>query len=194
MQRWPRLRAGFVLVPVVFVGFGVWGGLERQDLWVSTWRQHKKELLSIVTTAPAVRPGTGIILRSEATPELYLATEAEYLAQCWLILLYDDPAIHAMRMAPDRGTGCRATPAGLDCWHEGQAECFAAGTCPADRFPYETLVILDFDSGKGTYRLVSEARSDRLLGGSAAALAAYRPAARILNRPLTPRQRALLLQ
>jgi hypothetical protein len=194
MQRWPRLRAGFVLVPVVFVGFGVWGGLERQDLWVSTWKQHKKELLSIVTTVPALRPGTGIILRSGATPDLYLATEAEYLAQSWLVLLYDDPAIHAMRLAPDRGTGCRATAEGLDCWDEQQAGCFAAGTCPADRFPYETLVILDFDNGRGTYRLVSDPRGDALLGGSAAALAEYRPVARILKRPLTPRQRALLLQ
>jgi hypothetical protein len=194
MQRWPRLRAGFVLVPVVFVGFGVWGGLERQDLWVSTWRQHKRELLSIVTAVPAVRPGTGIILRSGATPALYLATEANYLAQSWLILLYDDPAMHALRVALDRGTGCRATAEGLECWDEGQAECFAAGTCPADRFPYETLVILDFDKEQGTYRLLSDPRGDELLGGSAAALAAYRPAGRILKRPLTPRQRALLLQ
>jgi hypothetical protein len=194
VQQWPRLRAGFLLLPLVFVGFGVWGGLERQDLWVSTWRLHEKELLSIVTAAPALRPGTGIILRSGATPDLYLATEADYLADSWLILLYDDPRIHELRMAPDRGTGCRATAAGLDCWGEQHAECFAAGTCPADRFPYETLVILDFDSEKGTYRLLSDPRGDPLLGGSAAALAEYRPASRIVKVPLTPRQRALLLQ
>ncbi|HSX78057.1 MAG TPA: hypothetical protein VLQ80_05745, partial [Candidatus Saccharimonadia bacterium] len=108
VQQWPRFRTAFLFVPVVFVGFGVWGGVERQDLWVSTWRLHKKELLSIVTAAPALTPGTGIILRSPPTPDLYLATEADYLAQSWLILLYDDPAIHAMRMTPDRGTGCRA--------------------------------------------------------------------------------------
>jgi hypothetical protein len=194
VQQWPRLRAGFLLVPLLFVGFGVWGGLERQDLWVSTWRLHKKELLAIVTTAPALTPGTGVILRSPATPDLYLATEADYLAQSWLILLYDDPAIHALRMAPDRGTGCRATPEGLECWHEQQAECFNAGTCAADRFPYETLVILDFDNRRGTWRLVSSPQGDPLLGASAAALARYRPAGRIVERPLTPRQRALLLE
>ncbi len=194
IQQWPRFRAGFLLVPLLFVGLGVWGGLERQDLWVSTWRLHKKELLSIVTTAPALAPGTGIILRSPPTPDLYLATEADYLAQSWLVLLYDDPAIHALRMAPDRGTGCRATPEGLDCWHEQQAECFDAGTCASDRFPYETLVILDFDNASGTWRLVSSPQGDPLLGGSAAALAGYQPAGRILKRPLTPRQRALLLQ
>jgi hypothetical protein len=194
MRRWPRFRTGFLLVPMVFVGFGVWGGLERQDLWVSTWRQHQKELLSIVTTAPALTPGTGIILRSAPTPGLYLATEAHYLAHCWLILLYDDPAIHALRITPSRGSGCRATPEGLNCWNEGQAECFAAGTCAADRFPYETLLIFDFDIGSGTWRLVSDPRGDPLLGGSAAALAGYRPAVRIVKRPLTPLQRALLLQ
>ena len=194
VQRWPRFRTAFLLVPLLFVGFGVWGGLERQDLWVSTWRLHKKELLSIVTTAPALTPGTGIILRSPPTPDLYLATEADYLAQSWLILLYDDPAIHALRMAPDRGTGCRATPEGLTCWHEQKAECFDAGTCAADRFPYETLVIMDFDNRRGTWRLVSSPLGDPLLGGSAAALAGYRPAGRIVERPLTPRQRALLLE
>jgi hypothetical protein len=194
IQKWPRFRAGFLLVPVLFVGFGVWGGLERQDLWVSTWRLHQKELLSIVTNAPALTPGTGIILRSGPTPDLYLATEADYLMQSWLILLYDDPIIHGLRLAPDRGTGCRATPDGLDCWHEGQAECVAAGTCAADRFPYEKLVILDFDDRKGTWGLVSNPQDDPLLGGSGRALAGYRPAGRILKRPLTPRQRALLLQ
>jgi hypothetical protein len=194
VQQWPRFRTAFLLVPVLFVGFGVWGGLERQDLWVSTWRLHKKELLSIVSTAPALTPGTSILLRSPPTPDLYLATEADYLAQSWLILLYDDTAIHALRMAPDRGTGCRTTPEGLACWHENQAECFDAGTCTADRFPYETLVILDFDNQRGTWRLVSNPQGDPLLGGSAAALAGYRPAGRIVERPLTPRQRALLLQ
>ena len=193
VQQWPRFRRGFLLVPFLFVGFGVWGGLERQDLWISTWRMHKKELLSIVTAAPALKPGTGIILRSEPS-SAYSATEADYLAHCWLILLYDDRAIHSLRMTPERGTGCRVTPQGLECWREHQAECVAAGTCVAARFPFETLVLLDFDSGTGTFRLVSDPRSDELLGGSPAALAGYRPAARILNRPLTPRQRALLLE
>ena len=192
VQNWPRLRAGILVVPVLWVGLGTWGGLERQDLWVSTWRLHRKELLSIVTNAPALTPGTGLILRSAPTPDLYLATEADYLAMSWLVLLYDDPGIHALRLAPDRGTGCRATPEGLDCWHEQEAECFAAGTCAADRFPYEKLVIMDFDDRSGTWTLVSDPLGDSLLGGPGAA-AAYRPLDRVLRRPLTSRQRALLL-
>jgi hypothetical protein len=193
-EEWPRLRAVFLLVPTLFVGLGVWGGLERQDLWAATWRLHHKELLSIVTNAPAFTPGTGLILRSESTPYLYLATEADYLAQNWLILLYDDPSIHALRLAPDRGTGCRGTPQGLECWHEQKADCFAAGTCPADRFPYESLVLMDFDDQAGVYRLRSHLQGDRLLEGSGVTPAGYRPFERILQRPLTPRQRALLME
>jgi len=192
VRKWPRFKFGVLIVPVLFVGFGVWGGLERQDLWVSTWRLHQKELLSIVTIAPALTPGTGIILRSPPTPNLYLATEADYLAESWLALLYDAPGIHGLRVAPDRGTGCHATPEGLDCWHEQQAGCFAAGTCAADRFAYDQLVILDFDNQTGAFRLVSNPQGDPLLG-SGAASAGYRPADRILKRPLTPWQRALLL-
>jgi hypothetical protein len=194
VQRWPRARTALLIVPALFVGFGVWGGLERQDLWVATWRLHQRELLSIVTAAPALTPGTGIILRSGPTPDLYLATEADYLAQSWLVLLYDDPAIHGLRLAPDRGTGCRATSEGLDCWHEQQAECFAAGTCAADRFASGTLVILNFDDRKGIWRLVDPSQVDPLWGGLGVAPAGYRPAERILKRPLTPRQRALLLE
>jgi hypothetical protein len=192
-EEWPRWRAALLLVPTLFVGLGVWGGLERQDLWVSTWRLHQKELLSIVTNAPALTPGTGLILRSQPTPNLYLATEADYLAGSWLGLLYDDPSIHCLRLAPDRGTGCRATPNGLKCWHEQQADCFAARTCPPDRFPYDSLVIMDFDDQTGTYRLLSNLQGDPLLKGGAAPVG-YRPFDRILQRPLTPRARALLLQ
>lgn len=193
-QRWPRARGAMLFVPVLFVGFGVWGGLERQDLWVSTWRLHKKELGSIVNTVPALAPGTGIVLRSGPTPDQYLATEANYLAQSWLILLYDDPGIHALRIAPDRGSGCRATPEGLECWDEGDAACFAAGTCAGPRFPYDTLVLLDFDHREGTWNLLTDPRGDRLLGTFPAALTGYRPGRRILKHPLTARQRALLLE
>jgi hypothetical protein len=191
-RRWPRGAAGFLLVPTLFVGFGVWGGMERQDLLISTWRLHQKELMSIVTNAPAVTPGTGIILRSAAPMERYLATAADYLTQSWLILLYDDPAIHGLRLAPDRGTGCRAAADALECWHENQADCFAAGTCPADRFPYDSLVVMDFDARQGTYRLLADPYGDPLFAGMGAP--SYRPEQRILKRHLTPRQRALLLQ
>jgi hypothetical protein len=193
-QAWPRWRAWPLLGTTAFVGLGVWGGLERQDLWVSTWRQHQRELLSIVTNAPALAPGTAVILRSGSTPDLYLATEADYLSNSWLILLYNAPGIHGLRFAPDRGTGCRPAPHALECWHEGQAGCFANATCAPDRFPYEQLVIMDFDDRDGRYRLLPSLQGDPLFVGSNVVTAKYRPEERILRRPLTPGQRALLLQ
>ncbi|MEO8504974.1 MAG: hypothetical protein ABI609_13835 [Acidobacteriota bacterium] len=194
IRRWPRLRPAFLLVPAAFIGLGVWGGLERQDLWVSTWRMHQRELSSIVAGAPALVPGTGIILRSPPLPGRYLATEADYLAQCWMILLYDDPGIHALRATAERGTGCRATADALECWHEHQAVCVAAGTCPADRFPYERLVLMDFDDREGTYHVVPTLDGDQFLAGTGVNATRYRPEERILRQPFSPRQRALLLE
>jgi hypothetical protein len=192
--RWPRFRIAFLLVPTCFVGLGVWGGMERQDFLVSSWRQHQKELLSIVTNAPALKPGTSLILRRVAINRYYLATQAEYLAQSWLILLYDNPKIHALTSSPERGTGCRPAPEALECWHEGKEACFAAGTCRADKFPYDKLVIMDLDDQEGIYRLLRDPSLDRQLASVPGFATRYRPEERIERRPLSAQQRALLLQ
>lgn len=194
IRRWPRFRIAFLAVPAAFVGFGIWGGMERQDLWVSSWRLHQKELLSIVGNAPALKPGTGIVLRRTEISSYYHATEADYLAESWLKLLYDDPSMHALSASRGRGSGCRAGQEALDCWREGKAACFAAGTCNPERFPYDRLVIMDLDPQEGTYRLLADPRRDPLLGGIDGIAARYRPEERIVKHPLSARQRALLLQ
>ena len=191
--RWQRARLGALAVPALFVGLGTWGGLERQDLFLSTWRLHQRELLSIAASAPAIRPGTGVILRSGAMPPTYLATQADYLTQVWLRLIYDEPLIHSLRLWPLRGTGCRPAPNGLDCWHEGQAGCFAAGRCAPDHFDYDRLILMDYDVPGGVYRLRTSLAGDPLAAGAEAAASAYRPAERILRRPLSTAQRRLLL-
>jgi hypothetical protein len=194
VRRWPRFRVAFLLVPVGFVVLGVWGGMERQDLWVSSWRLHQKELLSIVTNAPALEPGTSIVLRKTGVKPYYLATEADYLAESWLKLLYDDPSMHALSASRGRGSGCRAGRQALDCWREGNADCFAAGTCGPERFPYERLVIMDLVPQEGIYRLLEDPRRDPQLAEVEAIATRYRPEERIVRRPLSSRQRALLLQ
>jgi hypothetical protein len=100
-----------------------------------------------------------------------------------------------LRLEPLRGSGCRPTPQGLDCWHDGQAGCFAAGRCAADHFDYDRLVLMDYDVTAGVYRLRTSLAGDPLAAGAAAAAAAaaYRPEARILRRPLSRAQRRLLL-
>jgi hypothetical protein len=191
--RWPRARLGVLAVPALFVGLGTWGGLERQDLFLSTWRQHRRELLSIATSAPALRPGTSVILRSGDRPSAYLATEVDYLAISWLRLLYDEPHVHGLRLGPRLGAGCRPGPRGLDCWHSGKAGCFAARTCAPDHYDYDRTVLMDYDAAAGVYRLRASLAGDPLAEGAAAAAAAYRPEERIFRRPLSTAQRRLLL-
>jgi hypothetical protein len=196
--RWPRARLGILAVPALFVGLGTWGGLERQDFFLATWRLHQRELWSIVASAPAIRPGTGVILRSGTAPHGYRATEADYLTGSWLTLIYGE-RIHCLRLTPERGTGCQPAPKGLDCWHEGKADCFAARTCAPDHFDYDRLILLDFDQGAGVYRLRVSLAGDPLAAGSAgtagaeAAASAYRPEERILPRAPSAAQRRLLL-
>jgi hypothetical protein len=193
--RWPRWRLAVLVVPALFVGFGTWGGLERQDLWLATWRQHRRELLSIVSAAPAVRMDTAIILRSDPLPTSYLATQVDYLAHGWMALLYNQQGIDTLRLDARLGTGCRPMADGLDCWHMGKAECFAAQTCPPDHIAFDHLLVFDFDAAAGVYRLRQSLIGDPLAAGAAApaAAASYRPAARIVERALTTAQRRLLL-
>jgi hypothetical protein len=188
-QRLPRARALAWAIAVAFIFFGTWGGMERQDLYLSTWRQHQRELSSILTAAPAVRPGTTIILRSGDVHDRYLATEADYLTGLWLRLLYDLSTIRTLRLAPDRGSLCAAATGGLDC----RPECPANRSCPPVRFPYKELVIMDYDRGSGTYHLVPSLRGDPIAQGYQAEAAQYRPEENIIRQPWTLRQRRLLL-
>src|SRR5260221_7679887 len=143
--RWPRARFAVHAALAIFIGFGGWGGLERQDVFLSTWRRHQRELSSIIDSVPTFRPGTGIILRSGDTSH-YLATEAGYLSSAWLRLLYDR-SIDAVRLTPKRPGTCRATPAGLECSREVRF-----GT-QLVRLTYDRLIVLDYDEASGRYHL-----------------------------------------
>jgi hypothetical protein len=187
-RRRPVQIAGWVIA-TVFVFLGTWGGMERQDLFLATWSQHQRELSSILTAAPSVRPGTNVILRSQPTPDRYLATEADYLTESWLHLLYDQPELRSIRVTPERGSGCRATTAGLECWREGRA----AGTGTPDHFPYEALVIMDYDYRSNSYHLVPSLQGDPFARGHESDAMRYRPEAAIIRQPLTMRQRRILL-
>jgi hypothetical protein len=195
MTRKPVLRWLAYAVVTAFVFFGAWGGFERQDYFLAVWRWHQHELTSILNTAPALRPGTAIILRGTPPPGRYLATEADYLARCWLVLLYENRDLQTMRLNPSRGTGCvSGTDGGLDCWLEGQAACFAAKTCEPFRVRLDSLVLMDYDAATASYHLVPSLRNDPLLLGHEANAGLYHPEKRILLRPRTVRQRRLLLE
>lgn len=135
----------------------------------------------------------GVQRRGTATSGRYLATEADYLTKHWLGLLYNDPKLHAMRLNPERGSGCKPTPGGIDCWLEGEASCFANKTCEPTRFQFEDLVVMDYDSSSGTWHLVPSLSNDPLARGYDSEAERYRPENRIVSQPWTLRQRRLLL-
>jgi hypothetical protein len=192
-MRRPGLRWLAWAIVTAFVFFGTWGGIERQDFFLASWRGHQRELASILNAAPALRPGTVVILRSTETSGRYLATEADYLTKHWLRLLYNDPKLRTMRLNPERESACQPAAGGLDCWPEGEATCRANKTCEPTRFRFEELVLMDYDSGSGTWHLVHSLSEDPLAGGSDSDFQRYQPENRIVAQPWTVRQRRLLL-
>jgi len=190
--RWPRMKWAAIAGVTVFVFFGTWGGMERQDFFLVTWRQHQRELASILDVAPSLRPGTAVILRSNSTSGRYLATEADYLTKHWLRLLYDDSKLRTMRIDSRRGGVCAPTDGGLLCRAEGQEISYDNKT-RVTFFRFDELVVMDYDSASGTYRLLHSLREDPLACGYESAAGRYRPESRIINVPWTLRQQRLLL-
>jgi hypothetical protein len=132
------LRWVATAIVTAFVLLGAWGGIERQDFFLASWRGHQRELASILDAAPSLRPGTAVLLRSAATSGRYLATEADYLTRHWLRLLYDDPKLRAFRLNPERGSGCKPAAGGIDCWGEGGLR--ASQTGPASRPAFNSRI------------------------------------------------------
>ena len=192
-MRRPGLRWVASAIVTGFVFFGAWGGIERQDFFLASWRGHQRELASILDAAPSLRPGTAVILRSTATSGRYLATEAGYLTKHWLRLLYNDPELRTIRLNPDRGSGCAPAAGGINCWLEGQAMCVASKTCEPTAFQFEELVVMDYDPSPGTWHLVASLKDDPLARGYDSEAERYRPERRIVLQPWTLRQRRLLL-
>jgi len=186
-------RAGLGLIPMaVFVFFGIWSGLERQDFYLSHWRGHRQELASILSGVPALRPDARVILHVPE-PDAYKATEAAYLARCWAVLMYQDLTM-AKRLflwSAERGAGCVANEEGFACWEEGQRACFEAGECPGWSAAYDELVVLSYRKSEGRYRLTEKLGAD-LLGGDADRGSAYVPSEQILRKPIDPFVQSLL--
>jgi hypothetical protein len=183
-RRWPRARWFAATIAAAFVGFGVAGGLERQEFFVAAWSRQRKELVSLVRQAPVLAPQSVLVLAQPSTPSFLLATEAEYLARSWAMILYP-PALRPEVFVwnPDRGAVCRYEASGLRCFHEGEAECAANGTCSGTAIPFDRLVLLEFQLASGEYRIVDQLDA-----------AKYNPRARVFGNGPTKRQRRVLFQ
>lgn len=170
-------------LPALFVFLGTWTAVRRQDELVGCWRRAQRELASILVEVPRLRSGATLVLYHDSAPWL-LATEADYLTRSWFELLYDrrdgDQALESW--APRRGSGCRATSSGLDCWREGQNPCDGLQPCSPRHLAGEQIVVLVFRPAEGRYRL-AETLSEVLGHDQAAVGAGYRPRALIESAP-----------
>jgi hypothetical protein len=144
----PRFAA-YALVGTFVLG-GVWGGLERQGYYFSTWLDQRREVASLVAAAPRLQPDTQLLM---VVPphQRYLAMEAWYLSVVWAGLLYDDPAVadRITHVSPARGTGCRVEPAGLRCWSEGHPACAPTGPCDGRLLPNREVLVLEEEPESG---------------------------------------------
>ena len=183
-RRWPRVRWFAATIAAAFVGFGVAGGMERQEFFVAAWSHQRKELISLVRQAPVLAPQSVIVLAQPPTPSILLATEAEYLAQSWAMILYPPASRPEVFLwNPERGALCRYEASGLRCFHEGEAACAANGGCPGTAIPFDRLVLFEFQPASGEYRLVDKLDA-----------AAYNPRARLVGNRPTKRQQRVLFQ
>lgn len=118
-----RSWAAAAVLPGFFVALGSYGGLDRQDFYLAYWQRHERELRSIVENAPRLRESARLILRVPQEHH-YMATEAEYLARSWTMLLYDDPSLdyRTYLWSPSRGTSCELVEDAFLCNREGRTE------------------------------------------------------------------------
>ena len=186
----PR-RAGLSLV-AVFAGFGVAGGLARQDHFLSTWRQHRKELRSIADAIPQAEPGTRILLMMPHDTA-YTAMRVPYLAERWSTLLWPKRSERPLVFlwSEDVGSACVAEAAGFRCRLREQQPCFDAGTCEGEALPWETLIMMTWDVNAGRFELEEHVPA-RFSGAFSQSSEDYRPHDRIVAAPPSRRVRSLL--
>lgn len=150
-----RAVLGWALA-AAFVGFGAAGAVERQDYFLSSWRDHRRELASLLEAVPAVEPRASLVLFMPDDPGWH-ATKADYLARAWVRILYDETPDLSERTylwTPGGQSGCKVEETGLRCWKDVEKLCFEAGTCPGHLVRFEDLVVAAFIPLEGRYRLV----------------------------------------
>ncbi len=191
-RRGARRVAGGVLAGT-FLAFGVAGGVERQDYYLSIWRRHRAELASILEAVPRVRPGTNVLLDLPSDPG-FQAMEVSYLARRWTTLLYPDAAARPrlFLLSADAGTSCAAERDGFRCLEAEERDCFQHGTCPGRKLPFTNTIVLTFDPQAGRFAL-EESIPESLLGGATVPEGAYRPHALIVAGAPDPRVGGILI-
>jgi hypothetical protein len=178
----PARLAAFGLV-TVFAACGVAGGLARQDHFLSTWRQHRRELRSLVDAVPRARPATTLLLHVPHEPA-YTALKVPYLAFRWSTLLWPDPSTRprVFLWSFDAGSTCVAGSEGF--------RCRVAGEEAATTLPWDAFVLLTWRPEEGRFRREDVIPED--LSGGQPAAGLYRPRDLAGTGPPHPRAARLL--
>ena len=181
MTRIRRLRwAGFAL-PVVFIGLGLYGGLNRQDYYLGSWLRHRRELRSLTDAVPDIEKGTSLVLYAPAHRR-YMATHVTYLARSWTSFLFEQPKLRTR----------------VYLWSSGKADCSLNGDRLACRdvtgepdftAPIARAVVLWYCTAANRYELADGKKLSGLLGVDS--VAGYDPE-RLIRRKMTERTREAL--
>lgn len=185
-------RAAALAVVVLFTGFGIAGGMERQDMYLATWRRHRVELASLVEEVPRAKPVAILLLFVPHDPT-FQATEAPYLAKRWSQLLWENKATRpdVFLWSPDAHTACVVESEGFRCRMPEDQSCFDSGACPGERLLWNEVVLLTWRPVEGRFRLEEEFPA-ALLGDQPPPLGRYRPRDLILPGPPDPGTRRYL--
>jgi hypothetical protein len=186
-SRAAATRRMAILLPLLLVGFGVDGGLDRQDYYLAYWKRHRVELRSIVEAAPRLAPSASLVLHIPRPVPYFAATQADYLAQAWTSLLYDDPSMfdRMTLISPYGDQRCSVEAAQLVC-RSPQGK-------PLENVPLSRAVILSYDEIQHRYALADEIPAE-LYSDSIVRRSAYNPRSMIVEAPLTSMARRVLLE
>lgn len=172
-------------LPAIFVGMGVYGGLDRQNYYLSFWQRHVVELRSIVEAVPRLKPTAHLVLRVPPGDRPYSATQVQYLAGSWSLLLYDDPSAYSRTTlwSPGRGSSCFSSGSDLIC-RAGRSDREVA-------IPLATTILLTYVAETNRFELSDTAPS---AAGAETRLAPslYRPGRQIASGPVSDLGRHLL--
>ncbi len=185
---WPSARFLSILVPTVFVGLGIYGGLERQDYYLGYWRRHQSELQSIVQQVPGLRPDSRVVLHV-ASDAPYLATAPFYKAFGSLAYLYGDSGLTTRVVLWDNS--CSVTSNALVCGGKGSAACLQSGLCERETLPFAKTVFLDYSIQDNRY-VLDETLPAWIQGDRSLRRDDYRPHELIVNQPLPARTKTWL--
>ena len=184
----PRQAYLAFVLPAIFISFGIYGGLERQDYFLGYWRRHQAELRSIIDEVPGLQPDARILLYFPYD-SVYSITDTHYRARAALSYLYADPSVSKRVFLWDNS--CKAGTDGFTCGDTNSVTCFTADICEPETLPYNRLVVLIYSSDRNRF-ILQDHLPPGFLQGLVVPPGTYNPREEIIVRSLPGNTRTLL--